>query len=65
MINTTLDNERSLRHLIISISLFLAFQDIRKSLKYVKFRSTPNQGLFQARSSVKFCESLASVLHLI
>ena len=59
MINTTLDNGRNLRQLII------AFQAIRKSLKYVKFRLTTNQDLFQARSSVKFGESLASVLHLI
>ena len=65
MINTTLDNGRSLRQLIIGVSLFLASQAIRKSLKYVKFRLTTNQDLFQARSSVKFGESLASVLHLI
>ena len=65
MINTTLDNGRSLRQLIIGVSLFFAFQAIRKSLKYVKFRSTTNQDLFQARSRVKFGESLASVLHLI
>ena len=31
MINTTLDNGKSLRQLIIDVSLFLAFQDIRKS----------------------------------
>ena len=65
MINTTLDNGRSLRQLIIGVSLFLGFQVIRKTLKYVKFRLTINQDLFQARSSVKFGESLASVLHLI
>ena len=65
MINTTLDNGRSLRQLIIGASLFLAFQAIKKSLKYVKFRLTTNQDLFQARSSVKFGEFLASVLHLI
>ena len=65
MINTTLDNGRSLRQLIIGVSLFFAFQAIRKSLKYVKFRSTTNQDLFQARSRVKIGESLASVLHLI
>ena len=59
MINTTLDNGRSLRQLIINVSFFLAFQAIRKSLKYVKFRLTTNQDLFQARSSVKFGESLA------
>ena len=59
MINTTLDNGRSLRQLIIGVSLFLAFQAIRKSLKYVKFRLTTNQDLFQARSSVKFGESFA------
>ena len=64
MINTTLDNGRSLRQLIIGVNLLLAFQAIRKSLKYVKFRLTTNQDLFQARSSVKFGESLASVLHL-
>ena len=64
MINTTLDNRRSLRQLIIGVSLFLAFQAIRTSLKYVKFRLTTNQDLFQARSSVKVGESLASVLHL-
>ena len=65
MINTTLDNGRSLRQLIVGVSFFLAFQAIRKSLKCVKFRFTTNQDLFQARSSVKFGESLASVLHLI
>ena len=57
MINTTLDNGRSLRQLIIGVSLFLAFQAIKKSLKYVK--STTNQDLLQARSSVRFGESLA------
>ena len=31
MMNTTLDNGRSLRQLIIGVSLFLAFQAIRKS----------------------------------
>ena len=65
MINNTLDNGRSLRQFIIGVSLLLAFQAIRKSLKCVSFRSTTNQDLFQARSSVKFGESLASVLHLI
>ena len=65
MINTTLDNGRSLGQLIIGVSLFLAFQAIRKSLKFVKFRSTTNKELFQARCcSIKF-ESLASVLYLI
>ena len=65
MINTTLDNGRSFRQLIIGVSLFLAFQAIRKNLKYFKFRLTTNQDLFQARSNVKLGESLASVLHLI
>ena len=65
MTNTTLDNRRSLRQLIIGVSLLLAFQAIMKSLKYVKFILTTNQELFQARSSVKFGESLASVLHLV
>ena len=65
MINTTLDNGRSLRQLIIGVSFFLPFQDIKKSLKYVKFRLTTNQDLFQARFIVKFGESLGSVLHLI
>ena len=66
MINTTLDNGRSLRQLIIGVSFFFAFQAIRKSLKYVKFRLTTNQDLLQARFSFKllFGESLASVLHL-
>ena len=59
MINTILDNGRSLRQPIIGVSFFLAFQAIRNSLKYVKFRLTANQDLFQARSSVKFGESLA------
>ena len=63
MINTTLDNRRGLRHLIIGVGVFLAFQAIRKSLKYVKFRLTTNQDLFQAHSSVTFGESLTSVLH--
>ena len=31
MINTTLDNGRSLKQLIIGVSLFLAFQAIRES----------------------------------
>ena len=65
MINSTLDNGRNLRNVIIGVSLFLAFQAIRKSKKYVKFRLTTNQDLCQARSSVKFRECLASVLHLI
>ena len=65
MINITLDNGRSLRQLITGVSFFLAFQAIRKSLKYVKFRLTTNQDLFQAHSSVRFGESLSSVLHLI
>ena len=49
MINTTLDNGRSLRQLIIGVSLFLGFQAIRNSEKYVKFRLTTNQ----ARSSIR------------
>ena len=68
MINTTLDNGRSLRQLIIAnigVSFFFAFQAIRKRLQYVKFRLTPNQDLFHALSSVRDGESLASVLHLI
>ena len=65
MINTTLDNGRSLRQLIIGVSFFFTFQAIRKSLKYVKFRLTTNQDLLQAHSSVKFGKSLASVLHSI
>ena len=65
MINTTFDNGRSLRQRIIGVSFFLAFQAIRKSLKYVKFRLTTNQDLLQAGSCVRFGESLASVLHLI
>ena len=65
MINTTLDNRRSIRQLIIGVSLFLSFKAINKILKYVKFRLTTNQDLSQVRSSVRFGESLASVLHLI
>ena len=65
MMNTTLDNRRSLRQFIIGVSLFLAFQAIRKSLKFVKFILATNKDLFQARSSIKFGESLASVIHLI
>ena len=53
MINTTLDNGRSLRQLIIGVSLFLVFQAIRKSLKYVKFRLTTDQDLFQGHSSIR------------
>ena len=53
-INTTLDYGRSLRPLITGVSFFLAFQAIRKSLKYGKFRLTTNQDLFQARFSVNF-----------
>ena len=53
MLNTTLDNGRSLRQLIIGVSLFLAFQASRKTEKYVKFRLTTNQDLFHARSSIR------------
>ena len=53
MIKTTLDNGRGLRQFIIDVSLFLAFQAIRKSYKYVKFRLTTNQDLFDARSSIR------------
>ena len=63
--NTTLDNGRSLRQLITGVSFFLAFQAIRKSLKYIKFKLTTSQDLLQARASVRFGESLASVLHFI
>ena len=52
MINTTLDNGRSLRQLIIGVSLLVAFQATRKSYKYVKFRLTPNQDLLHARSGI-------------
>ena len=52
MINTTLDNGRSLRQLIIGVNLFLAFQSIRKSKKYVNFRLTPSQDLLHARSGI-------------
>ena len=54
MINTTLDNGRSLRQLIIGVSFFLAFQAIKKSLEYVKFRLTTNQDLFHAPSSIRY-----------
>ena len=51
MINTTPDNGRSLKQLIISVSLFPAFQTIRKS---VKFRLQINdKDLFHACSSIK------------
>ena len=53
MINTTLDNGRSLRQLIVGVSLFLAFQTIRKSQKYDKFILTPNQDLLHARSFIR------------
>ena len=53
MINTTLDNRRSIRQLIIGVSLFLSFQAINKILKYVKFRLTTNQDLFHARSGIR------------
>ena len=53
MIKTTLDNGRSLRQLIIGVSLFLAFRAVRKSSKYVKFRLTTNQDLFHARFSIR------------
>ena len=33
MINTTLDNERSLKQIIIGVSLFLAFQVIKEAEK--------------------------------
>ena len=59
MDSTPLPVEIGLRELIIGVSFFLTFQAIRKSLKYVEFRSTKNQDLFQARSSGKFGESLA------
>ena len=52
MMNTPLDNGRSMRQLIIGVSLLLAFQAIRKSYKYVKLRLTPNQDLLHARSGI-------------
>ena len=56
MINTTLDNGRSLRQqFTIGVSVFLAFQAIRKSLKYVKFRLT----------KLKMCFKLVPALHLV
>ena len=61
MINSTLDMGRRLIQLIIGVSFFFAFQAIWKSLKYVRFRLITNQDLFQAHSSVKFVESLASL----
>ena len=57
MTNTTLDNGRSLRQLIIGVSLLLAFLAIRKSEKYVKFRLTTNQDLFHACSSIRDSDS--------
>ena len=62
-INTTLNNGRSLRQLVIGVSFFIAFQVIRNCLKCVKFRLTTNQDLFQACSGVKFGESFTSVLY--
>ena len=53
MISSTLDNAKSLRQFIIGVSLFLAFEAIMKSLKYVKIRLTTNQDLFHARSSIR------------
>ena len=44
MTNTTLDNGKSLKQLIIGVGLFLA---------YVKFRLTTNQDLSHARSSIR------------
>ena len=55
MINTTLDHGRSLRQIVIGVSLFLVFLAIRKS--YVKFRLTPDQDLLHARSSIKESDS--------
>ena len=55
MINTTLNNGRSLRQLIIGVSLFLQFQAIRKSLKYVKFRLT----------QIKICCMLVPVSRMV
>ena len=52
MIKTTLDNGRSLRKLMTGVSLLFAFQAIRKSEKYVKFRLTPNQDTLHARSGI-------------
>ena len=52
MINTTLDNGRSLRQLIIGVSLFLAFEAIRKSEQYVKFRLAQSQDLLHAHSVI-------------
>ena len=50
MMNTTLANGRSLGQLIIGVIVFLAFQDNRKSLKYVNSDSTPNEDWFNAHS---------------
>ena len=53
MINATLDIGRSLRQIVIDVSLFLAFQAIRKKLKYAKFRLAPKPDLFHAPSYIK------------
>ena len=53
MINTTLDKGKSLRQLIIGVSLFFSFQAVRKIQKFVKFRLTTNQDLFYAHSSIR------------
>ena len=44
---------RSLRQIIIGVSLFLALQAITKVLKYSKLRLAPKQDLFHAPSSIK------------
>ena len=57
LINTRLDNGRSFRQRIIGVSLFLAFQPVRKSKNYAKFRLIPNQDLLHACSGITDSDS--------
>ena len=60
--NATLDIGRSLRQIIIGVSLFLEFLAIRKSEKYGKIRLVPKQDLFHASSSIKGSVELSGKL---
>ena len=54
MINATLDNRRSLRQVLIGVSLFLAFQAIRKV-----------KNMLNSDQQIKICFKLVPVSNLV
>ena len=57
MIQATLDNGRSLKHVFYTVFTVPSVSSYEKGRKYVKFKLIPNQGLFHACSNIKDGES--------